>query len=200
MHRESFSYPWWLAILLVIWLAGCLDTRTEELQFRGTDIAGAAAGRDFHLTDQNGRMRSLADFRGKVVLLTFGYTHCPDICPTTLASLAAVVRSLGEEGKRVQVLFVTLDPARDKPALLARYMPFFNPDFLGLYGDDAATAAAAKAFGVFYQKQYTGSASGYTLDHSAGIYAFDPQGRLRLHMAYDSSAKDIAHDVRLLMN
>ncbi|BCB27488.1 photosynthetic protein synthase I [Sulfurimicrobium lacus] len=199
MHKENFAYPWWLAILLVIWLAGCLN-RTEVPQFRGTDIGGAAFARDFHLADQNGRMRSLGDFRGKVVLLTFGYTHCPDVCPTTLANLAAAVASLGEKGKQVQVLFVTLDPARDKPALLAQYMPFFNRDFLALYGDERETSAAAAEFHVYYQKQDLGSAAGYALDHSAGIFAFDPAGRLRLHIAYDSNVDDIVHDVRLLMN
>lgn len=196
MRKFRFIYPW----LLVALLAACSDARTAAPQFRGTDIGGAAFGRDFHLADQNGRMRSLGDFRGKVVLLTFGYTHCPDICPTTLANLAAAVGRLGEEGKRVQVLFVTLDPARDKPALLARYMPFFNRDFLALYGDDSATAAAAGEFHVYYQKQDLGSAAGYTLDHSAGVFAFDPEGRLRLHIVYDSSVDDIVHDVRLLLN
>lgn len=185
----------WLAVLLVVLLGGCSD----RPPFKATDLSGAGFGRDFRLVDHQGRVRTLADFRGKVVLLNFGYTHCPDICPTTLAGLAAAMERLGAQARQVQVLFVTLDPARDTPALLAGYLPFFHPDFLGLSGDEAATATVARNFRVLYQKQHTGSQAGYSVDHSTGIYAFDPQGRLRLFIAYRSSVDDIVHDARLLM-
>lgn len=183
--------------MMAILAAGCTPAPVDA--FRATDIRGASFGRELHLTDHHGKPRSLADFRGKVVLLTFGYTHCPDICPTTLANLAAVATSLGKQESRVQVLFVTLDPARDKPALLGNYLLFFRPGFLGLYGDEAATAATAQAFHVYYRKQDFGSAAGYSLDHTAGIIVFDPAGNPRLFMAHDFPPADIAHDVRRLL-
>ena len=184
----------WLVVLII--LGGC-PVPVEP--FKASDVSGAAFGRDFRLLDHTGRMRTLKDFRGKVVLLSFGYTHCPDICPTTLTELAAVMARLGAQAQNVQVLFVTLDPARDTPALLARYLPFFYPDFLGLSSDETTTAATAREFRVLYQKQDYGSQAGYSLDHSTGIYAFDRQGRLRLFIAYESGVDDIVHDVRLLL-
>lgn len=190
---------WWLVGVMVLLIAGCSNERAVDDSFKATDISGAGFGRDFHLTDHNGKSRSLGDFRGKVVLLTFGYTHCPDICPTTLANLAAVAASLGKQESQVQVLFVTLDPDRDKPALLASYLPFYRPGFLGLWGDEAATAAVARAFGVYYQKRDFGSAAGYSLDHTSGIFAFDQAGNLRLFMGHDFPPRDIVHEVRLLL-
>src|SRR5713226_1983829 len=124
-----------------------------KAKFEYTDITGVEIGGDFQLTDHNGHPRSLADFRGKVVAIFFGFTHCPDVCPTTLAELGAVMRELGAEAGGVQVLFVTLDPERDSAALLRRYVPAFHPQFLGLYGDAEATARTAQEFKVFYQKQ-----------------------------------------------
>ncbi len=130
-------------------LAGCSGSGPS---FKNTDITGADYGRDFALTDHTGKARTLADFRGKAVVMFFGYTRCPDVCPTTLAELKTVKEQLGEDGKRLQVLFVTVDPERDTQKLLASYVPAFDPSFLGLYGDSAATAKVAKDFRVFYQK------------------------------------------------
>ena len=131
-------------------------------------------------------------------MIFFGYTHCPDVCPTTMAELASVMTELGSDAKRVQVLFVTIDPERDTPAVLARYVPSFNPSFLGLYGDAAATARAAKSFKVYYQKQPLPNGD-YSMDHSAGLYILDPEGRLRLFAQYGTSASSLVHDIRLLL-
>ncbi|RLJ67964.1 SCO family protein [Sulfurisoma sediminicola] len=168
--------------------------------FRATDISGTTEwGRDFALPDAKGQLRRLADFRGKAVVLFFGYTQCPDVCPTTLSSMAEVVKILGSDGAKLQVVFVTLDPERDTPALIAEYMAQFNPGFLGLRGDRAATEAAAKEFKVFYTKQAAGTSGGYTLDHTAGSYVFDPHGRLRLYVRHGAPAADIAADLKLLL-
>ena len=178
-------------------LAGCGRFGGEK--FSATDITNADFGRDFHLRDHNGVPRSLADFRGKVVVIFFAYTHCPDVCPTTLADLAGAMQVLGEDAKKVQVLFVTIDPERDTPELLRNYVPAFFPTFLGLYGDAAATADTAKEFKVFYQKQPGKTPESYTMDHSAGTYLFDPEGRLRLFMSYGQPADAYAHDIRMLL-
>jgi protein SCO1/2 len=163
-------------------------------------VSGAAYGKDFRLTDHNGSPRALADFKGKVVLLFFGYTHCPDVCPTTLAEAAAVMKDLGAQAERVQVLFVTVDPARDTPALLARYVPSFHPSFLGLHGDEQDIAKTARDFKVFSQKTPGSSAESYLIDHSAGTFIFDPQGRLRLYHGYGKGAASLVHDIELLLD
>ena len=179
-------------------LAGC-DTTAKVEAFKSTDITGADFGKDFQLTDHNGKPRTLADFKGKLVVLFFGYTHCPDVCPTTLAELALVLKQLGEDDKKVQVLFVTVDPERDTPQLLAQYVPSFNWSFLGLYGDAAATAAVAKEFKIVYQKVAGSSPENYTMDHSAGTYVFDQSGRLRLFVSYGQGATVLSHDIRILL-
>ena len=179
-------------------LAGC-DTTAKVEAFKSTDITGADFGKDFQLTDHNGKPRTLADFKGKLVVLFFGYTHCPDVCPTTLAELALVMKQLGEDAKKVQVLFVTVDPERDTPQLLAQYVPSFNSSFLGLYGDAAATAAVAKEFKIVYQKVAGSSPENYTMDHSAGTYVFDQSGRLRLFVSYGQGATVLLHDIRILL-
>jgi protein SCO1 len=166
--------------------------------FKNTDVTGADYGKDFALTDPTGKLRTLADFRGKVVVMFFGYTRCPDVCPTTLAEFKAVKEQLGGDGKRMQVLFVTVDPERDTPQVLASYVPAFDPSFIGLYGDAAATAKVAKDFKVFYQKVPGKTPDGYTMDHTAGSYVFDPQGRLRL-FARQGSPANLAADIRILL-
>ena len=186
-----------LMVSLLALLAGCGPQRP---QFKGTDITGVDWGKDFHLTDHTGKPRTLADFRGKVVVVFFGYTHCPDVCPTTLSEMAGVMKRLGKDAARVQVLFVTLDPARDTPQLLAEYVPSFYPTFLGLFGDEAATRETARNFKVFYQKQETGSKVGYTLDHAANTFVYDPAGRLRLLFGFGSGADLISHDIKKLLN
>jgi protein SCO1/2 len=168
-------------------------------QFKASDITGSSFGRDFELRDPQGSTRRLADFRGKAVVVFFGYTQCPDVCPTTLAALAEAMKDLGPDADRVQVLFITVDPERDTPALLAQYVPAFDPRFLGLYGDAEATARTAKEFKIIYQKVPGSSAGTYTMDHSAGTYVFDPQGRLRLYVANGQGADVFAHDLRELL-
>ena len=182
-------------LLLAALLAGCGPSGPS---FKSTDITGADWAQDFALTDQTGKPRTLTDFRGKVVVVFFGYVHCPDVCPTTLVELRDVVEKLGEDGKRVQVVFVTVDPERDTPQLLADYMPVFHPSFLALYGSLEQTARVAKEFKVFYQK-VPGSAPGdYTVDHTAGIYVFDPKGRVRLFVRH-GRLSDLVADIRTLL-
>jgi protein SCO1/2 len=167
--------------------------------FQSTDITGAAFARDFSLTDHNGQARTLADFKGKVVAIFFGYTHCPDVCPTTLADFSAALQQLGPLAERVQVIFVTVDPQRDTPDLLKQFVPAFNPTFLGMYTDAESLRLLAKEYKVVYQKASIKSADDYLIDHSAGTYIYDPQGRLRLLMPYGSSPDTIAHDLRALL-
>ena len=167
-------------------------------KFRNSDVTGADWGRELSLTDHMGKPRTLADFRGKVVVVFFGYLHCPDVCPTTLADLKSVVDQLGEDGKRVQVLFITVDPERDTRELLAQYVSAFHPDFLGLYGDLAQTARTAKEFKVFYQKVAGSRPDNYSVDHTAGSYVFDTKGRLRLFVSHGQSGA-LAADIRTLL-
>ena len=183
-----------LAALTV--LAGC---DTGQRGFQATDITGAEFGKAFTLTDHNGKQRSLEDFRGHVVVMFFGFTHCPDVCPTTLAELAGAVRKLGPAGEKVQVLLVTIDPERDTPELLAKYVTAFNPKFLALRGSADETARVAKEFKVIYQKVAGPHAENYSMDHSAGSYIFDRQGRLRLYVGYGRGADVFAHDIELLL-
>jgi protein SCO1/2 len=184
------------AALLALVVAAC---GPENPRFQASDVTGAAFGRDFKLTDHNGKPRTLDDFRGKVVVMFFGYTQCPDVCPTTLSDLAAALQKLSADADRVQVLFVTIDPERDTPELLSHYVPAFNPTFLGLYGDAAATAATAREFKVLYQKQPGSTPGSYSMDHSAGTFIFDPQGRLRLFVSHGQGPDVFAHDIRELL-
>jgi protein SCO1/2 len=177
-------------------LAGC---GPGTPQFRSSDVTGTTFGRDFALTDHAGRPRTLADFRGKAVVLFFGYTQCPDVCPTTLATLADAMRRLGPDAARVQVLLVTVDPERDTAELLSSYVTAFDPAFLGLSGDADAIARTAKEFKILYQKQPGRTPESYTVDHSAGTFVFDPQGRLRLYVGYGQGADVFAHDIRELL-
>ncbi len=191
-----------LAVVALVLFAACERPQPPTPVapvFKTTDITGAPWGKDFHLTDHAGRPRALSDFRGKVVAIFFGYTHCPDVCPTTLSDFALALRDLGADGKKVQVLFVTVDPERDTPELLARYVPSFNPDFLGMYTDPASLAALAKDFKVVYQKNTQSGSKNYLIDHSAGTYVYDAHGQLRLHIPYGAGARDIAHDLRQLL-
>jgi protein SCO1/2 len=167
-------------------------------KFRSTDITGADYGRTLELHDHTGKPRRLEDFRGKAVVVFFGFTHCPDVCPTTLADVAQALKQLGADAQRVQVLFVTVDPERDTPEVLARYVTAFDPRFLGLYGDAAATQRAAKEFKVYYEKRKAGA--GYSVDHSGQTYVIDPQGRLRLFVRHDRIASDLPDDLKTLLN
>lgn len=187
-----------LIVLLSLFLLGACGEQKLPSPFKASDVSTRYAQADFHLNDAAGKPVSLADYRGKVVVLFFGYTHCPQVCPTTLADLAQVMRELGKDADRVQVLFVTLDPERDTRELLAQYPPAFYPTFKGLSGDGMATAQAAQAFGVFYQKQPNKS-GGYDLDHSAGTYLIAPGGKLILLAPYGQRTELLAHDIRLLL-
>jgi len=185
-----------LLAALALALAGC---GPDGPQFKASDVTGTGFGRDFALADHTGKPRALADFRGKAVVLFFGYTQCPDVCPTTLAALAEAMHRLGPDAARVQVLFVTIDPERDTAELLSHYVTAFDPSFLGLVGDADATARTAKEFKILYQKQPGRTPGSYTMDHSAGTFVFDPQGRLRLYAGHGQGADVFAHDIRELL-
>jgi protein SCO1/2 len=188
---------WRSSVLALALLAAACSPQGPK--FRSTDITGADFGKQLSLNGHDGRPRTLADFRGRLTVLFFGYTHCPDVCPTTLADMAAVLKALGPDAARVQVLFMTLDPERDTQAVLAQYVPAFDASFLGLYGDAAATQRVAKEFRIFYEKRAGGAPGAYTLDHSAQIYVLDTQGRLRLLLRQDRVAQDLAEDLRALL-
>lgn len=181
---------------LLFLLSGCGPSGPR---FQNTDITGADFGKDFALTDHTGKPRTLADFRGKVVVVFFGFTRCPDVCPTTMVELKQVLGTIGDDARRVQVLFVTVDPERDTPALLAQYVPAFDPNFLGLYGDLEATAKVAREFKVFYQKVPGSKPDNYTVDHTAASYVFDTQGRLRLLVRHSNGAQALVSDLKALL-
>jgi protein SCO1/2 len=188
-------------------LSGCDQQQSGDMKFsptasifKNTDITGLEYARDFALTDHNGKARTLADFKGKAVLVFFGYTQCPDVCPTTLSELAAVMKELGPQADQVQVLFVTVDPERDTPALLKQYVPSFDPRFLGLVGDAAATEKVAKEFKVFFQKVPGKTTQTYSMDHTAGSYVFDAKGKVRLFVRHGQGPGPIAHDLKLLLD
>jgi protein SCO1/2 len=168
-------------------------------KFRSTDITGVDYGKALALTDHHGKPRRLEDWQGKAVVVFFGFTHCPDVCPTTLADMAQVVRQLGADGERVQVLFVTVDPERDTQAVLAKYVPAFDARFLGMRGDLDATRAVAKEFKVYFERRPGATPGAYSVDHSAQAYVIDPQGRLRLFVRHERIAEDLAPDLRALL-
>jgi protein SCO1/2 len=188
-----------LCLLLAAAIAGGCGQPGPRAQFKLTDVTGAGFGKELNLLDHNGRPRTLADFRGKVIAIFFGFAQCPDVCPTTLAELATVAKELGPDGDRLQVLFVTVDPERDTAEVLRQYVPAFDKRFLGLYGDAEATARVAREFKIFYQKQPAQGSGTYSVDHSAGTYLLDQQGRLRLFARYGAGAPALLHDIRLLL-
>lgn len=188
-----------LGLAVLLGLAGC-GGKEAPIPFKGTDISGADFGRHLELTDHNGRRVSLETFRGRLVVLFFGYTHCPDVCPTTLSDMAQAFKLLGPEAAdRVQVLFASVDPERDTPETLKAYVPYFHPSFLGLYGTPEEVARAASEFKVMYRKHVEPGATGYLVDHSAGSYVIDAKGRLRLYLPFAHPPQDIAHDLKALM-
>ncbi|MCG2585353.1 SCO family protein [Massilia sp. TS11] len=178
-------------------LAGC--KKPEAQSFQNTDITGIDYAQDFSLTDMNGKPRKLADFAGKVVVIFFGYTQCPDVCPTTMAEMANVMKELGSDADKVQVLFISVDPERDTPALLASYVPQFDKRFLGLVGDNNQTAQTAKQFKVFYSKVPGKDEKTYTMDHTAGSFVFDTKGKPRLFLRHGQGAAPIVHDLKILL-
>lgn len=190
---RSFSRLFW-SITICSLLAAC----DSGPQFRSTDITGASYGQTLALTDHTGKPRRLEDFRGKAVVLFFGFTRCPDVCPTTLADIAQAVKSLGPDAGRVQVLMVSVDPERDTPELLGKYVTAFDPGFIALRGDLEATKKAASEFKIYFEKRKQGDT--YTVDHSAQSYVIDPQGRLRLLVRHERIAQDLAPDLRAILS
>ncbi|KFB76102.1 SCO family protein [Candidatus Accumulibacter phosphatis] len=184
-----------LILCITLLFSGC----SQPPNFKSTDISGADWGKGFTLTDPQGQTRRLADFEGKVVIVFFGYTQCPDVCPTTLSSMREVLGRLGDNAGRVQVIFVTLDPARDTAQVLAEYARAFHPSFIGLRGDETAIAAVARDFKVFYARHAGSSPGSYSIDHSTGSYVFDPQGRLRLLVSHGETSANVAADLKLLL-
>ena len=178
-------------------LAGCQKSAAPA--FKSIDITGAEYGRVLDLTDADGQPRHLADFKGKVVVVFFGFTQCPDVCPTTMVELAQVRKALGADGDRVQGIFVTVDPERDTAAVLKAYVSNFSPDFVALRGTAEETQAAAKQFKVFYAKVPGKAADSYTIDHTAGSFIFDSQGRVRLFTRYGGGAEALKHDLQILL-
>jgi protein SCO1/2 len=186
-----------LAALLAGGLPGCSP---EKPAFKAIDITGAQYARQLELPDASGKLRTLAEFNGRVVVVFFGYTQCPDVCPTTMAEISEVKQKLGPDGERLQTVFVTVDPERDTAEVLAAYIANFGRDVVGLRGTLDQTTAAAKEFKVFFAKVPGSSAGSYSIDHTAGSYVFDPKGRVRLFLRQGSgSAGALEHDVRLLL-
>jgi protein SCO1/2 len=182
---------------LLIALTAC----SPKPEFKNIDITGSTAfGKDFSLVDPDGKVRTLADFKGKVVVMFFGYTQCPDVCPTTLTEMQQVMTLLGPQSDKVQVIFVTVDPERDTAEILKQYVPAFDPRFLGLRpADEAALEKVAKDFKIYYKKVPGTKPGSYTMDHTAGSYAFDPEGRLRLYIKHAQGPETLAHDLKELL-
>lgn len=183
-------------------LAGCeraAPGAASGPSFKGVDITGADYAKELGLPDPDGRVRTLAEWKGKVVVVFFGFAQCPDVCPTTLAEIAQVRQMLGADGARVQPVFVTVDPERDTPEVLKAYMANFGPDFVALRGTPEQTKALAKSFKIFYQKVDGKTPTSYTIDHTAGSYLFDGAGRVRVFTRYGTGAEALAHDLRLLL-
>ena len=185
-------------VALAAVLAGC-DRAADKPPFQGVDITGAEYARTLSLPDADGKPRTLGDFKGKVTVVFFGYTQCPDVCPTTMAELAEVKRALGPQGDKLQGVFVTVDPERDTPALLKAYLANFDPSFVALRGTPQQTEAVAKEFKVFYAKAAGKTDGSYTVDHTAGAYVFDTQGRVRVFERYGAGPKVLAADIQRLL-
>lgn len=199
MHRRS-ALQSLASCALAASIGGLLAACTQgKPQFSSIDLTGADYAKDFQLTDHNGQPRSLGDFKGKLVVLFFGYTQCPDVCPTTMTELAQVKKLLGPDGDKLQVLFVTVDPDRDTPPVLKEYMANFEPSFLALRGTPEQLAAMAKDFKVYYKKVDGKTPTAYSMDHSAASYVYDQHGHLRLYTRYGSGPQALVSDLQLLL-
>ena len=198
--NKRFATKFIATLLMVAGAGGLFSACSREKPvFASVDITGADYAREFEMTDQNGQIRHLQDFKGKVVVLFFGYTQCPDVCPTTMSELAEVKRTLGAQGDRLQVLFVTIDPQRDTPEVLKGYMGNFDPTFLALRTTPEKLTVLAKDFKVYYKRVDGKTPTSYTMDHSAGSYVYDTQGRLRLFTRYGSDVKALTGDIEMLL-
>lgn len=192
-----FKWVYLALILLTTLLVAC--QQGSSASFIGTDLTGTQFGKPLTLTDHTGKLRSMNDFKGKVVVLFFGYTHCPDVCPTTMSDLKQTMKLLGDKANDVQVLFVTVDPERDTQEVLAQFVPGFDPRFIGLRGTVEEVAANLSEYKVYAAKVSEPGKSGYTMDHSAGLYVFDKTGAPRIYLGYGEKPENIAHDLRLLL-
>jgi len=181
-------------------LSVCACSQNAKLDFKNTDITGLQYATEFSLPDATGKVRHLSDFKGKVVVMFFGYTQCPDVCPTTMAELSTVMQQLGPQSDQVQVLFVSLDPERDTKQIMAQYPPAFDKRFLGLVGSVAETKKIASDFKIFYEKVAGKTPGSYSIDHSAGSYVFDKEGHVRLFVRFNQGPEPIVHDLKLLLN
>ncbi len=190
---------WLLGVAGLLAGVALLPDCSDKPAFRGIDLTGADYAQALSLPDQDGQQRTLADFKGKVVVLFFGYTQCPDVCPTSLSELAQAKQLLGADGARMQGLFVSVDPERDTPEIMKAYMAAFDPEFLALLPTPAELPALAKSFKVYYKKVDGRTPTSYTMDHSAGSYVYDTQGRLRVYHRYGSGAEALAADLKLLL-
>ncbi len=180
-------------------LAGCMACAPDKPQFNAVDLTGADYAQGFQLKDHNGQMRTMADFKGQVVVVFFGYTQCPDFCPTTLTEWVQVKKALGDQGQRLQAVFITVDPERDTPALLQTYMANFDPTFLALVPSMEELPNLAKSFKLYYKKVAGSTPTSYTMDHQAGTYIYDPEGRLRLYARYGIGPQAMAQDIAALL-
>ena len=187
------------ALSAIAALVACSPAAPPKAAFKAIDITGAEYARTLSLPDASGKPRTLADFKGKVTLVFFGFTQCPDVCPTTLAEIAEVKQKLGPDGDRVQAVFVTVDPERDTPEIVGAYVAGFNRDFVALRGSVEQTKAAAKEFKVFFAKVPGKTEGSYTIDHTAGSFVFDPQGRVRLFIRQGGGVESMAGDIKLLL-
>lgn len=186
----------WFALALAAALVAC---SAEKPAFKAIDITGATYAQQLDLPDVSGQKRSLADFKGKVTIVFFGYAQCPDVCPGTLVEIADARQKLGADGAKVQPVFVTVDPERDTAQVLKEYVAAFGLDVVALRGDLEQTQAAAKAFKVFFAKVPGKEPGSYTIDHTAGAYVFDREGRVRLFVRYGSGTEALVHDLKLLL-
>ena len=197
VSMNIFALRGFIVTVMTMMLVAC----SPKPEFKNVDITGSTAfGKDFSLIDPDGKVRTLTDFKGKAVVMFFGYTQCPDVCPTTLTEMQQVMTLLGPKSDKVQVLFVTVDPDRDTAAILKQYVPSFDSRFLGLRpADEAALEKVTKDFKIYYKKVPGNSPGSYTMDHSAGSYAFDPEGRLRLYIKHAQGPETLAHDLKELL-
>ena len=186
----------WAGIAATLGLSGCSEPKPS---FNAVDITGADYARDFSLKDADGKVRTMADFKGKVVVLFFGYAQCPDVCPTTMTEMAQVKQQLGSDGDKLQVLFVTVDPARDTPEVLKAYMGAFDPSFVALIPTPEELTATAKDFKVYFKKVDGKTPTSYSMDHSAASFVYDPQGRLRLYARYGAGVPSMVSDLKALL-
>ncbi|MGE8448364.1 MAG: SCO family protein [Comamonas sp.] len=200
MNKRN-ALRWLAGSAMLASTAGFLSACKSKADFNAIDLTGSKEyGQDFSMPDQHGQRRSMADFKGKVVLVFFGFTQCPDVCPTTLGDLAAVKQKLGAKGDKLQVIFASVDPARDTPEILQAYLANFDPSFLALRGSDEETAKMAKDFKVYYKRVEGQTPGSYTMDHTAGDYIFDPEGRLRLYSRYGTPVDTLAKDIEQLID